>query len=106
MPSLKLIHSIHTKDFDINDNLNHVVLISNPFPMICCATSDNIIVFDINGKLINKLVIERGIKINFCIDKNCGLFNDYLSYNEKEKEIIIDLFKEENNNNNFIINKI
>jgi hypothetical protein len=105
MPTLKLVNSIQTKDFNINDILNYVVLISNPFPMICCVDSDNIFVFDINGKLINKLAIEKGININFCIDKNCGLLKDYISYIKNDKEYLIDLFKEDNSNN-FILNKI
>ena len=93
MPTLKLILSIQTKDFDINEIINYVVLISNPFPMICCITSTKLYVFDINGKLINILNIDEGIYLKFNIDKNCGLFNDYISYIKNDKEIIFDLFK-------------
>jgi hypothetical protein len=52
MPTLKLVHSINIKDFNINDIINYVVLLSNPFPMICCASSNNIFLFDINGEEI------------------------------------------------------
>ena len=52
MPKLKLVHSIQTKDFNINDILNYVLLISNPFPMICCFTLKKIYIFDINGNSI------------------------------------------------------
>ena len=93
MPTLKLILSIQTKDFNINEIINYVVLISNPFPMICCITSTKLYVFDINGKLINILNIDEGIYLKFNIDKNCGLFNDYISYIKNDKEIIFDLFK-------------
>ena len=92
MPSLKLILSIQTKDFGINEVINQVVLISNPFPMICCATSNNIIIFDINGKYINTIKNEKGIDIKFCIDKNYGLFNDYISFMDGGRECICDLF--------------
>ena len=95
MPTLKLVLSIQAKDFDINELINIVVLISNPFPMICCVTLSNIIVFDINGKLINKVKYEEGIDIKLCIDKNCGLFNDYISYIKDGKEYIFDLLKEQ-----------
>ena len=94
MPTLKLVLSIQTKDFDINDIINYVVLMSNPFPMICCATSYNIIVFDINGKEINKLKIEEGINLNFYIDKNCGLVTDSIFCVKDGKEYYLDLFKE------------
>ena len=90
MPTLKLILSIQTKDFDINEIINYVVLLSNPFPMICCITYTKLFVFDINGKLINKLDIDEGISFKFNIDKNCGLFNDYI---KNDKDIIFDLFK-------------
>ena len=93
MPTLKLILSIQIKDFDINEIIDFVVLISNPFPMICCITSTKLFVFDINGKLINKLLIDEGISLKFNIDKNCGLFDDYISYVKNNKEIRFDLFK-------------
>ena len=54
--------------------------------MFCCVSSHHIYVFDINGKINNKLNIEENNKIFFCIDKNCGLFNDFISYNKNNKE--------------------
>ena len=93
IPTLKLVLSIQIKDFDINEIINYVVLLSNPFPIICCVTSSNIIVIDINGKLINKKKIEKGITLKFYIDKNYGLFKDYISScKNNEEEKIIDLF--------------
>ena len=93
MPTLKLVLSIQIKDFDIKEIINYVVLLSIPFPMICCVTSSNIIVIDINGKLINKIKIEKGITLKFYIDKKYGLFKDYISSCRKnEEEKIIDLF--------------
>ena len=95
MPTLKLVLSIRAKDFDINEIIKYVVLISNPFPMICCANLSNIIVFDINGKLINKISFKNVIDIKFCIDKNCGLNNDCIWVIKDGKEEIIDLFEEQ-----------
>ena len=94
MPTLKLVRSIQTKDFDINECnevINYVILISNPFPMICCITSENIILFDINGELINKCKKPNDSDIKISIDKNCGLYNDsiFIIKNEDNpKEII------------------
>ena len=79
MPTLKLILSIQILDFGIKELINYVLLISNPFPMICCITYAKIVLFDINGKLINELKIEEGQNISICIDKNCGLYNDDIS---------------------------
>ena len=93
MPTLTLILSIQIKDFNINEIINFVVLISNPFPMICCITYTKLFLFDINGKLIDKLDIDEGISLKFNIDKNCGLFDDYISYVKNNKEIRFDLFK-------------
>ena len=92
IPKLKLIRVILLKDYNIND-INNVVLISNPFPMICCISKSEIYVFDINGNLFNKLEIEEGVELQFCIDKNCGLFNDYISYIKYGREEQFDLFK-------------
>ena len=90
VPKFKLILSIQTKDFNINEIIKYVVLISNPFPMICCIFLSKLIVLDINGKLINKLDIEKGI-FEFCIDKNCGFFNDFICIikNGKREEILL-----------------
>ena len=92
MPTLKLVHSIQTLDFNINEVINYVLLISNPFPMICCITFTEIIIFDINGEFINRCEITNDISINICIDKNCGLYNDtiYLINKNYQKISVID----------------
>ena len=102
MPTLKLVHVIQTKDFGINETINFLILISNPFPMICCICHNNIYVFDINGKLINKQDFCKDIKLGFGIDKNCGLFNDCISLiteKDNNKEQKIDLFLKNLSNN-------
>ena len=93
VPKLKLIHTIQTKDFNINENIKFLVLISNPFPMICCICITKIYVFDINGKRINQINIEADGEFKFCIDKNCGLFNDYIYFIKKGSKEIIDFLK-------------
>ena len=91
MPTLKLVRAIQTKDFGINEGNNNVVLISNPFPMICLITLTEMIFFDINGEFINKCKYSSTISIN--IDKNCGLYNDsiFIKKNNEEEVSIIDL---------------
>ena len=92
MPNLKLILSIQVKDYSIKDPVNYVLLISNPFPMICCINLEYIVIFDINGKYINKISLEeQKQKISFNIDKNCGLFNDSIInvFNNEEKEYVL-----------------
>ena len=57
--------------------------------MICCINLEYIVIFDINGKFVNKVVLEEPKqKISFNIDKNCGLFNDSIInvVNNEEKE--------------------
>ena len=94
IPKFKLIHTIQTKDFNINENIKFLVLISNPFPMICCICITKIYIFDINGKFINEINIEtKDGEFKFCIDKNCGLFNDFISFEKKDSKSIIDLLK-------------
>ena len=97
MPTLKLVHVIQTKDFGIKEQINFLILISNPFPMIACICKNNLFVFDINGKLINEQDFCTGIRLGFGIDKNCGLFNDCISFynendNDNNQEQKIDLF--------------
>ena len=94
MPTLKLILSIQIKDFEINEPIQKVALFSNPLAMICCVSLKHIIVFDINGKLITKIENVEEKKICFCIDKNCGLFNDFISYWANNKENRIMLFED------------
>jgi hypothetical protein len=91
MPQLKLILSIQIKDYWINEPINYVVLMSNPFPMICCISSRHIIIFDINGEIVNAINKEENAVLSFYIDKNCGLFNDYISHYKNAKELIFSL---------------
>ena len=93
VPKLKLILTIQTKVHNIKEEIQIVVLISNPFPMICCICSTKLFVFDINGNLINQINIEENAQFKFCIDKNCGLFNDYISFIKGGSKEIIDLLK-------------
>ena len=88
VPTLKLIRSIQSKDLGIMEIIKNVVLISNPFPMICLICLNNIFFLDINGRYIKKCDNIKNAKLEFCIDKNCGFFNDYISVNENGKEII------------------
>ena len=95
VPKFKLIQAIQTKDFNNNNQtIKYVILISNPFPIICCICSKVIFVLDINGLLINTIPIESDQEPNFCIDKNCGLFNDYISFNNSKGKEKIDLLNE------------
>ena len=91
MPTLKLIRSFQIKDYvknyDINYKIQYVVLISNPFPMICFIDIKNkVYILDINGELISEKEIDKDSYILFSIDKNCGLFNDHISYIIKDEE--------------------
>ena len=53
-----------------------------------------IFVLDINGLLINAISIESVQDPSFCIDKNCGLFNDYICFNNSKGKEKIDLLNE------------
>ncbi len=86
MPTLKLIRVIQTSDLNINEKIKYLALISNPFSMICCVFLTRIFILDINGDVIRQINIEEDSKIKFCIDKNCGLFNDFISFNKNGKE--------------------
>ena len=93
MPTLKLILAIQIKDYNnFNNDIKNVVLLSNPFPIICCISVKNIFVFDINGELIN-ILDNKNINNFFCIDKNYGLFDDYISYLIDQKEIKYNLLE-------------
>ena len=96
MPQLKLILSIQIKDYWINEPINYVVLMSNPFPMICCISSKHIIIFDINGEIVNTMNKEENAVLSFYIDKNCGLFDDYISHYKNAKELIFHLIPDKN----------
>ena len=95
VPKFKLIKAIQAKDFNTNNEIiKYLVLISNPFPMICCICNSNLFVLDINGVLINTIKIKENVEFKFCIDKNCGLFNDYISFYNKGKWAKINLLNE------------
>ena len=91
MPSSKLIRAIQTKDYKIEGKINIIALISNPFPILCCANDKNVFIFDINGDFIKSYSINEGIKVDFCVDKNCGRVNDYIIYNDKGKQNLINI---------------
>ena len=94
-PKCKLVRTIKVTNFT-NDILKKVVLVSNPFPMIFTYDINNMYLFTINGELINKKELEnKNIEIYPCIDKNCGLVNDCIYFedlnsqeNKKKKEEI------------------
>jgi hypothetical protein len=79
-PKCKLVRAIKVKDItEPYEILKKVVLVSNPFPMIFTYDNSNMYVFTLNGELINKKEIkEKNIEICPCIDKSCGLVNDYI----------------------------
>ena len=91
MPSLKLVRVIQTKDFNILSKINKIALISNPFPMICCATKAYIIIFDINGEFIKQYNIDKKCKVEFCVDKNLGIFNDFVIYTKSNESENVEL---------------
>ena len=87
-PKCKLVRTIKVCNItNSNDILQKVVLVSNPFPMIFTYDKDNMYLFTLNGELINFKKLEKDIDIYPCIDKNCGLINDFIllkHLNEKE----------------------
>ena len=91
MPRLKLVRVIQTKDFNILSKINKIALISNPFPMICCATKAYIIIFDINGEFIKQYNIDKKCKVEFCVDKNLGIFNDFVIYTKSNESKNVEL---------------
>ena len=91
MPSLKLIRVIQTKDYKIEGKINKIALVSNPFPILCCASDKMIFIFDINGEFIKSYSVNEGIKVEFCVDKNCGRVNDYIIYNDNGKPNLINI---------------
>ena len=89
-PKCKLVRTIKVCNItDSNDILKKVVLVSTPFPMIFTYDSINMYLFTLNGELINKKeLIIKNMKLYPCIDKDCGLVNDCIFYenlNEKKK---------------------
>jgi len=97
-PKLKLINSIDTLSFKVNDDndfLDKVVLISFPFPSIICHNKKYIYQLSINGELIKYKKLEEGDKIIFSIDKNLGLVEDKVEIYASDNK-----FKNNFNDNN------
>ena len=83
-PSCKLVRSIKVSEFTKGE-LEVVVLVSNPFPMIFTCDKDKMFIISINGELINEKEIfpmndytEREIVPS--IDKDFGIVNDYICF--------------------------
>ena len=91
MPSLKLIRAIQTKDYKIGGKINKIALVSSPFPILCVANDKMVFIFDINGEFIKSYSVNEGIKVEFCVDKNCGRVNDYIIYNQNGKPNLINI---------------
>ena len=79
-PKCKLVRTIKVSDItNSNIILEIVALVSNPFPMIFCYGKKNIYLFTLNGELIKTKHIEyNNFNILPSIDKNCGIFNDFI----------------------------
>ena len=95
-PKCKLVRAIKVKNFTKSDDiLEQVVLVSNPFPMIFTYDKKMMYMYTItlNGKLIKKKEINiKNNDIIPCIDKNCGIINDFIYFiyknNEENKQIL------------------
>ena len=79
-PKCKLVRTIQVNNITKSKEiLIKVVLVSNPFPMVFFNDKDNMYTLTLNGELIKKeKIINKDLKIYPCIDKNCGLINDYI----------------------------
>ena len=79
-PKCKLVRTIKVIDItNSNEILKKVVLVSNPFPMIFTYDKNYMYTISINGEFIKKEELkDNDIKLNPCIDKNCGLISDYI----------------------------
>ena len=79
-PKCKLVRTIKVNNITKSKEiLIKVVLVSNPFPMVFFNDKDNMYTLTLNGELIKKeKIINKDLKIYPCIDKNCGLINDYI----------------------------
>ena len=88
-PKCKLVRAIKTINITNSELiLQKVVLVSYPFPMIFTYDKDNMYTLSLNGELIKKEEIkDKNIKIYPCIDKNCGLINDYIIIEKNNKNI-------------------
>ena len=90
-PSCKLVRSIKVSEFTKGE-LEVVVLVSNPFPMIFTCDKVKMFIISINGELIKEKEItqlddysER--EIVPIIDKDFGIVNDYICFLYKKTSI-------------------
>ena len=75
--TLKVINITESKEI-----LKKVVLVSNPFPMIFIYDKNYMYCISLSGDLIKrKRLKEDNVVIIPCIDKNCGLINDFVYLN-------------------------
>ena len=79
-PKCKLVRTIKVNNITKSKEiLIKIVLVSNPFPMVFFNDKDNMYTLTLNGELIKiEKIKNKDIKIYPCIDKNCGLINDYI----------------------------
>ena len=86
-PKCKLVRAIKVSNItNSNDILEKVVLVSNPFPMIFTYDKNNMYTITLNGELIKKEELKYKQKLYPCIDKNCGLINDYIIFKDNENK--------------------
>ena len=86
-PKCKLVRAIKVVDItNSNEVLQKLALISNPFPMIFFYDKNYMYVITINGTFIKKKELQnKNIEIYPSIDKNCGIFNDYIYIKNLDK---------------------
>ena len=79
-PKCKLVRAIKVINItNSNEILKKVALVSYPFPMIFAYDKNNMYSMTLNGELIKKQELKiKNINIYPCIDKNCGLINDFI----------------------------
>ena len=89
---VKLVRAIEVNEFSQKE-LEIVVLISNPFPMIFTYDSEKMHTLTINGDLIKSMELKSFIEKKFkrksghkieiipCIDKDFGIMNDFIYIN-------------------------
>ena len=95
-PKCKLVRAIEVNEFSQKE-LEIVVLISNPFPMIFTYDSEKMHTLTINGDLIKSMELKSFIGKEFeqkeeykteiipCIDKDFGIMNDFVWINVYQK---------------------
>ena len=95
-PKCKLVRTIKVNNITKSKEiLIKVVLVSNPFPMVFFNDKDNMYTLTLNGELIKiEKIKNKDLKIYPCIDKNCGLINDYIILcKDKVKENLNNTFQ-------------